>query len=92
MHQHPREGQLRALGAQGGDDHGSSRRAVRVTKTKSECSREISANNKVQLLHPSGGETGRQVLYHFPQWPGGSKLQLPTVVASWGEPHRLLLP
>ena len=28
MHQHSREGQLGALRAQGGDDHGSSRRAV----------------------------------------------------------------
>ena len=39
-----------------------------------------------------GGEAGRQVLCHFPQWPGGSELQLPTVVASGGKPHRLFLP
>ena len=64
----------------------------RVTKMKSECPREFSANNKAQLPLPSGGETEGQVLCHFPQWLGGSELQLPTVGASRGEPHRLLLP
>lgn len=54
-----------------------------VTKMKSECSREFSAVNTVQLPHPSGGEAEREAgSVPLPTVAWKSELQLPTVVAS----------